>query len=680
MRQASFQTVLVGCLRLPRTLVLKTLAHPSRIETAIQTLQGLRFSDLHHALRTTFSSPDLTEAFSRLERRILRVVNLSEKLLDHECGTTTSSTISASGEALRDWIEGYLSFALDVFRAASTAPACGPMAAGMGSRVAHCIGKLSDYAPRLHSSPSKAEAARVSVLELGLEFCRLASIHSISSLATRAEWTRELSKCARKFAFDAYHARDYALAERFARLSLDLDALALEALSSDPSIAEGDRCWQEYRQLETKAHECLAASFANLGRIDEAMEAIVRAVAALADDIVKSLVESSADRPVSAVLQVPGLGIVNSHLNRLRAYIANSAAIFQDSATLNDLTGALSARISDPAAVGVICEGLVAVLSRHEHRPEVAGISLAILRQVANLYKLAKMPVRELRVVAHRMCLMQQSGLHADDWAAVAERFEVLASTSKERLGPDSALGSHIAEHVALGRAALVFQAYFAHDPLSTSIDRCVAALQGLVITPGSTPRRSPVKALRRKTAAVPPPRVSPTKMPTRTPRTPARGSKVMLSSAAAAGAAATAPKKKALSPLTPKSKSGGIKTSTAEQQKPIHEVARLAKVSGSLVGLLGMLSHTLAKVDILKVLRALLRGKEEYVDDYVRYSTELATEYHKLGKNSRANYVYSQAEKLCLEGSKMVSIDSRVHLHLRYAAFLARTGKLAEA
>nr|XP_019042993.1 hypothetical protein I302_08702 [Kwoniella bestiolae CBS 10118]OCF21923.1 hypothetical protein I302_08702 [Kwoniella bestiolae CBS 10118] len=103
-------------------------------------------------------------------------------------------------------------------------------------------------------------------------------------------------------------------------------------------------------------------------------------------------------------------------------------------------------------------------------------------------------------------------------------------------------------------------------------------------------------------------------------------------------------------------------------------------KAVRSLATLLGLLGHSLQQIEALKLLRAFQRNKEDLVDDYTLRSGQLATEYQKLGKTSRAGLVFSQAQKVVEHSKVLVSVKSRVELGLRFACYLAFKGDTEKA
>ena len=111
-----------------------------------------------------------------------------------------------------------------------------------------------------------------------------------------------------------------------------------------------------------------------------------------------------------------------------------------------------------------------------------------------------------------------------------------------------------------------------------------------------------------------------------------------------------------------------------------LQDVGRLTGLLLSLVGLLGISGHVLTKVDTLRLIRTILRGRVDQFDPFIQHSAELATEYSQLGKHTRANVVFNQTIKTAEDNSKDVSLAARVELHLRHAAHLANTDQVVKA
>lgn len=89
------------------------------------------------------------------------------------------------------------------------------------------------------------------------------------------------------------------------------------------------------------------------------------------------------------------------------------------------------------------------------------------------------------------------------------------------------------------------------------------------------------------------------------------------------------------------------------------------------MANLLGALGYSLIRISYLKFLRRLsIKGRVNFQDGFVATSAHLAHEYLRLGKTSRAGFVFAQAEsKLASPG---VSAHSRVIYQLLYAEYLA--------
>jgi uncharacterized protein YeeX (DUF496 family) len=119
---------------------------------------------------------------------------------------------------------------------------------------------------------------------------------------------------------------------------------------------------------------------------------------------------------------------------------------------------------------------------------------------------------------------------------------------------------------------------------------------------------------------------------------------------------------------------------SSVAPERAYDDLRRFTRLLGSLASLLALLGQVFAKVEVLKLIRAFQRGRECLVDDYVLRSAELATEYCKLGKQSRAGLVFLQAIRCVDESKREVAPSAKTELFLRYSAYLAGNGKLDQA
>ena len=137
---------------------------------------------------------------------------------------------------------------------------------------------------------------------------------------------------------------------------------------------------------------------------------------------------------------------------------------------------------------------------------------------------------------------------------------------------------------------------------------------------------------------------------------------------------------KKEVPKLAEESRAASLTIEDGTNPRSLDDGHRLAELLGSLVSLLGLLGHVLPKVESLKLLRAILRERPDLADDYVLRSVELATEYMRLGKHTRARTVFIQTSRLVDDGKHSISFEAKVDLHLRYGAFLAVKGESFQA
>lgn len=123
------------------------------------------------------------------------------------------------------------------------------------------------------------------------------------------------------------------------------------------------------------------------------------------------------------------------------------------------------------------------------------------------------------------------------------------------------------------------------------------------------------------------------------------------------------------------------VKLNTLSTTTDLSNLPRLIPLLSSLIALLGLHGLTLQKIEALKIARALMRGHDNLLGDYVVLSARLGTEYAKLGKWTRASTVFAQARRSAESAKAGLVIDEkRIELGLRWVAVLAQMGRVDEA
>jgi hypothetical protein len=252
--------------------------------------------------------------------------------------------------------------------------------------------------------------------------------------------------------------------------------------------------------------------------------------------------------------------------------------------------------------------------------------------------------------------------------SAEVRRFLAIAlntTDSPQNLGVDTALAPYRCEYHAAILLIRALRAYHTESEAATSVSQLSAQALEQLRHLGLPPPAQDLPASPKPVDQ--PKKRAPAK--TAVPKTPARR--------------VSDPK---LQPKTPAPKMRKELCAPAKRRSSLptansfDDLDKLTGYIGSLASLLGLMGLVLAKVDALKIMRALLRHREDLVDDFVRSSGILATEYCKLGKQSRAGTVFQQAMRCVKESQRHLGETVKAELHLRYSAYLAQNERVEEA
>ncbi|WVR04981.1 hypothetical protein IAU60_001993 [Kwoniella sp. DSM 27419] len=325
------------------------------------------------------------------------------------------------------------------------------------------------------------------------------------------------------------------------------------------------------------------------------------------------------------------------------------------------------------AAVGAVGEKLLSMFAEVAWKEEGARCCLEISDCLLEIYG-ETFPVRRLRVLVGQLRTIAASGRAVDRFPSVIQDIQRISEMTD--LGEDSALGCYKAEYVA---NSLVLQALYTYhtdkSPSSAVINCARNAVQALrsIILPPTASLVAPVARDPENRKKMPLGRSTTTKA---VPPHPRGGSRVVSEPNAAL---------KKLSAVTPGSKAtpaGGTKPrrSSIASTLSFDDLRELARNIGSLASLLEVLGHTMQQIEMIKLLRAFLRNRDDMVNEYVLRSAHLATEYQKLGKISRAGFVFQQARRVVEHGRVLVSSHAKVFLLLRHTCYLAAKGNVSEA
>ncbi|OCF35317.1 hypothetical protein I316_02863 [Kwoniella heveanensis BCC8398] len=268
-------------------------------------------------------------------------------------------------------------------------------------------------------------------------------------------------------------------------------------------------------------------------------------------------------------------------------------------------------------AIGAMIEKLLSLLEDVQWKDEGARACFELADALLSIYG-DNYPIRRIRTIAKMMGIITASGKQAGRFPSLVKEVDRLVALTD--LGEDTSLAPYKAEYVSYTLIYRAIQSYHCTSPTMPSAEVIEASQEA-------------VKALR--SIVLPPTNTS-----TSTP----------------------------------------IKTKVGEGSVSIAAAGGKKIPLGSLGSLLGMLGCTLQQIDVLKLLRAFQRNNEDLINDYVKCSSQLATEYQNLGKTSRAGFVFQQALRVVENGKTLVLPNVKVELLLRYACYLAAKGETARA
>ncbi|WVQ98549.1 hypothetical protein IAU59_005675 [Kwoniella sp. CBS 9459] len=472
-------------------------------------------------------------------------------------------------------------------------------------------------------------------------------------------------------------------AAEMTRMSCQWGTEAIE-LSEQSKGSEGN--WQkgidQVRDSMVKRWELLAGCYQRANKRDEMYNAYAHCLASQPPSTYTKLSENVSTSPLNETyIRLPEL---DSSLTRLASLILFDPPGFKSHTS--ELVNTMQDAKLAPEVIGAIVERLLIRLEDMYWKAEGAEICLGLADALLEIYG-ARYPVRRIRTLAKVMEIITASGKQAERFTSLIEEVDRLSGLVD--LGEDASLAIYKAEYVSYTLIYRAIQAYHidsASMPSTGVIEasqEAVKALRSIVLPPTQAAATSlsppkvkavPDLALRSGGGAgkvkVPLGRSTTTK--SAAPPRPTRGTTRAVSEPKTGGTKATFSK----SAATVKAK----RRSSIAPLLVFDDLKKLTSLLGSLGSLLGLLGYTLQQIDVLKLLRAFQRNNEDLINDYVRRSAQLATEYQTLGKTSRAGFVFQQALRVVENGKKLVSPSVRVELSLRYVCHLAAKGETVKA
>ncbi|WVQ70354.1 uncharacterized protein L199_008581 [Kwoniella botswanensis] len=627
----------------------KALSSKSASPSTIECLDSAELLTLAHSINSLPQNEDLPamagkacRAFERVRRGCLKVLEASNDPKDGE-----------RFESVKEGIQGWLNNSIE-FCEILVYPSIVDEATIRDTIIPSYMDTIVQY-----FRPPQSYTAFYPYMPRARELMEKTS--RIVNDTNKAEYFRCLSTLAYNAAGQTYRSNQNEQAAELCKMSCEWTAEALRLVEN--TSKKDDKRYTMIGDVFSRRWELLAGCYQRLGKKDEMFSAYAHVFSSQPTSTFSQISSSSSTKSLNEVFG--SLTELNNSLNRLASVILWEPATYTSHG--QELIKLMQENSCPPAAIGAIGERILALLEEGEWKDEVANISLDLGDSILSAYG-EDHPIRRIRVLAKMMGTILTSGHQMDRFPSLVE--EVTKASSQSDLGQDTGLSPFKAEYLSYTLVLKAMQTYHAssHPTLDviTASKEAIEKLRSIIIPPtppdqSEEPKKKVPLGRSTTTQAV---GTRPTRSTTRTVSEPKKPiAKKAVTKASAAGAAAKVKRRSSIGPFL-----------------VFDDLTRLTRFLGSLAALLGLLGHPFQQIEALKLLRAFQRNKDDLVDDYVLRSAQLATEYQKLGKTSRAGLVFAQAQKVIGHSKILVSLKVRVELELRFAFYLAFKGEVTRA
>ncbi|KAK8870007.1 hypothetical protein IAR55_000577 [Kwoniella newhampshirensis] len=495
----------------------------------------------------------------------------------------------------------------------------------------------------------------------------------VTNLRDQLDWLRCLSSCAYNAGGKFYKEGSTDLAMPLVTLSCGWAEETLLLGKDEPE----DQGLIQLKESLGRRWELLAGCCQKMGEKQTMFTAYSRCLASQAPTTLKELALAAATKPIVEAFSV--FTELNNAISRLSSLIIFEPE--QAAGHASEIIDLMTSTGCPSGAVGAVGERLMLILEENAWKSEVAKVVIELGEAVLRVYNDGQ-SIRRSRTIAMILGAIAASGQGQDKIPALlaeAGRLSLISDCDE-----DDGLTIYKNEYQAYTLVLKALQAYHTESDPSQAVaeasTRAVQALRSIVLPPSTATDAmvTPVKGVEASGRKKQPLGKSTTTKAVVQKR-PTRGSTRAVSEPKSIN---TTQKKVAATKTVGKAILAGTtkRRSSLTPALVFDDLRRLTRLLASLATLLGLLGHALGKIEVLKLLRAFQRNREDLVDDYVQRSAQLATEYFKLGKLSRAGLVFSQANKVVAESKVLVSLGTRVELLLRRTSYLAGTGHIAKA
>ncbi|KAI5895597.1 uncharacterized protein SCHCODRAFT_01122301 [Schizophyllum commune H4-8] len=488
-----------------------------------------------------------------------------------------------------------------------------------------------------------------------------------------AKYLRYLSAALYNMGATLFSASQHSACITFLRDSCELGRQAVEMRSGNEEADEG---WQQLEEQLYRRWEILGICQSKAGNRKAASDAFKQAISSFPYDrsrLAEVLGGTTASEAFTASDSLKHLAAIVDRVT----YIGACELLLQpQTVSLRDIG------LCDAGIVGALLERQIQSLASLRWKESVRAIVRHLLLELLDVYEEALMPLRRIRTLL--MCLEFKYHCNPEEgfgfkspWDLSVEIQGLLAS---ETMARDVGLLTFTAQYRAMTHLWLGLLAHRRADPEQIDLlvfhsEEATKIFRAFIST--RTAENSPKSTSKAGSAA-------------KSSATKSGGSRRKVTTSRIATRTVPSKKKPApppVNPVTPKAKplqelSLNVKTPPrpAANTKSQHalvfdDFGGLLDLLRLLCSVLNLLGLTLVKVRVLDVVRRLAELKlGPYSDDYANATTELAFEYFRLGKYTRAKTMFNRLR----ESATMLSPEVMISLLLRYAGVLAELEDVA--
>lgn len=383
----------------------------------------------------------------------------------------------------------------------------------------------------------------------------------------------------------------------------------------------------------------------------EALQAYIQSSLCLDSSAIKQISAESTTKPLRLVFQ-PFTEFAAS-LKRPASLLNHDPSLAAEFAAL--LANELNGKQWSPSVTGPLVEQVIDAIEPSQYLEHVQTVLVALHHMTLDLYDAESYPVRRLRAILRFVSVITSTGAAADMFDALKAEADALYAVKE--LAKDVGLAKYRQEYYGSILILSSLQTYHQTESSDTVYESGRAALDAS------------------RSFILPPPPCALTSKRTATAR----------SKAPAAARVAKAPARTTARKVTPTAAKGKATTSATKAEPPsvaveMDNAERFSGLLNALASLLGLLGYIVPKIEALNLLRALQRNSPDMIDAFIQTSSQVATEYGRLGKYSRAAQVFAKAIKQANDANSDVSPAARTELHLRHSRFLALAGQTNQA